>query len=229
MRAKAVLFDKDGTLFDFQRTWAPWVGVVIDQLAGGRTTLAADLAQAWGYDADKKKILPESVVISSTVAQVADAVAPLLADISDDQLLGILDAAGAQVNGAEVLPLGPFLTQLSEMGLRLGVATNDSEAAARAQLQRLGVAGQFDFIAGFDSGYGGKPDPAVCLAFCEHIGLSPEQVVMVGDSNHDLAAGRGAGMQTVAVLTGIARADELSALADIVLPDIGHLPVWLLD
>jgi len=50
---------------------------------------------------------------------------------------------------------------------------------------------------------------------------------MVGDSLHDLHAGRAAGMQCVAVLTGVAEAAELGPAADIVLPDIGHLAAWL--
>ena len=50
---------------------------------------------------------------------------------------------------------------------------------------------------------------------------------MVGDSTHDLIAGRAAGMWTVGVLTGIAATDELAPYADAVLPDIGHLPGWL--
>lgn len=50
---------------------------------------------------------------------------------------------------------------------------------------------------------------------------------MVGDSTHDLIAGRAAGMVTVAVLTGMADAATLSPHADVVLPHIGHLPEWL--
>jgi phosphoglycolate phosphatase len=50
---------------------------------------------------------------------------------------------------------------------------------------------------------------------------------MVGDSRHDLQAGRAAGMRTVAVLTGIATSPDLRDLADVILPDIGHLPGWL--
>ena len=50
---------------------------------------------------------------------------------------------------------------------------------------------------------------------------------MVGDSRHDLIAGRAAGMRTIGVLTGMARAEDLADLADVVLPDIGHIPVWL--
>jgi phosphoglycolate phosphatase len=65
------------------------------------------------------------------------------------------------------------------------------------------------------------------LAFCTKTGLNPARVVMVGDSHHDLLAGRRAGMQTLGVLTGTAGADDLAPLADAVLPDIGHIPAWL--
>ena len=47
---------------------------------------------------------------------------------------------------------------------------------------------------------------------------------MVGDSRHDLIAGRAAGMATLGVLTGVAGAEDLAPLADLVRPDIGHLP-----
>jgi phosphoglycolate phosphatase len=67
------------------------------------------------------------------------------------------------------------------------------------------------------------------LAFACALGLDPGRVVMVGDSLHDLVAGRAAGMQTVGVLTGLACRDELAPCADVVLPDIGHLTTWLGD
>ena len=52
-------------------------------------------------------------------------------------------------------------------------------------------------------------------------------VVMVGDSRHDLHAARAAGMVAVGVLTGVAGVSELSDLAEVVLPDIGHLGDWI--
>ena len=50
---------------------------------------------------------------------------------------------------------------------------------------------------------------------------------MVGDSTHDLEAGRSAGMRTIAVLTGLAEAQNLAPFADVVFPDIGHIPDWI--
>ena len=105
--------------------------------------------------------------------------------------------------------------------------TNDSESVARAHLRAAGIEGMFDFVAGADSGHGAKPSPGPLLAFATAMGHAPDRVVMVGDSLHDLAAGRAAGMWTAGVLTGMADADTLAPMADVVLPDIGHLPDWL--
>ena len=85
----------------------------------------------------------------------------------------------------------------------------------------------FDFIAGYDSGHGAKPGPGQLLAACAHLGIAPEETLMVGDSSHDLMAGRAIGAGTIGVLTGLASEEQLAPLADAVLPDIGHLPDWL--
>jgi phosphoglycolate phosphatase len=94
-------------------------------------------------------------------------------------------------------------------------------------LDGANVLESFDFIAGYDSGFGGKPAPGQLLAFCEQTGLAPSQCAMVGDSLHDLEAGRTAGMTTVGVLTGPAPRDELAPHADVVLPSIAELPLWV--
>ena len=227
MRADAILFDKDGTLFDFQATWAPWLGEVIAGLAAGDAPLAAALARVWGYDRARGDILPGSIVIAGEVGDIADAAVPLVPGHDGASLLDHLIETSAVAQAVEVLPLAGFLGALKGQGLTIGLGTNDAEAVARAQLARLGVEGLFGFIAGFDSGHGGKPAPGMCTAFVAHAGVAPERAVMVGDSAHDLVAGRAAGMQTVAVLTGVAAADELAPFADAVLADIGDLPGWL--
>ena len=65
------------------------------------------------------------------------------------------------------------------------------------------------------------------LAFAEAVGVPAGRAVMVGDSRHDMEAGRAAGMAVVAVLTGIATREELAPHADVVLPDIATLGDWI--
>lgn len=227
MRADGIIFDKDGTLFDFCATWNVWAADTITTLAAGDSALAAALAQTLHFDLDNAGFHPSSPVIAGTLAEVTALVAPLLPGQDPARLEAWLDATAQQAPLAPAVPLAPLLHTLRGQGLRLGVMTNDSEAGAHAHLGAAGVASLFDMITGFDSGWGGKPDPAPLLAFARAMALDPARVVMVGDSTHDLLAGRRAGMQTVAVLTGMATADDLSPHADTVLPDIGHLPAWL--
>ncbi|WP_299726102.1 HAD family hydrolase [uncultured Tateyamaria sp.] len=222
-----MIFDKDGTLFDFATTWEAWAAAFLLRIAGGDRGHAAVLGSAIGFDFKARRFARDSLVIAGTAGEVAAALAPHVPETSPEQLLGMLNEEAGQAPQAEAVPLVPFLAALRARGLALGVATNDAEAPARAHLEAAGVTGHFDFIAGFDSGHGGKPAPGQLLAFCAATGLSPDTVVMVGDSLHDLRAGQAAGMRCVAVLTGMADADDLSPFAQIVLPDIGHIPDWL--
>lgn len=222
----ALLFDKDGTLFDFRVSWGRWAAGFLAGLA--RDESHADrLGRAIGYDAATQSFAPDSPVIAATAADIAAALLPNLPGITLADLTDRIDDTAGSAPMSEAVPLRPLLTTLRGRGLRLGVATNDSEAPARLHLAAHGITDCFDFIAGYDSGHGAKPGPGMCLAFAAACGLDPRRVAMVGDSRHDLQAGRAAGMRTIAVLTGIAQADDLAPLADVVLPDIGALPGWL--
>ena len=51
---------------------------------------------------------------------------------------------------------------------------------------------------------------------------------MVGDSLHDMQAGKLAGMSTVGVLSGLTKRDILEPLSDVILPDISYFADWLI-
>ncbi len=221
-----VLFDKDGTLFDFSRSWGGWAARLLQDLSKD-SDHAHELGRSIGFDAASASFAPTSPVISATAEDIAIALLPLLPAWKKADLVQRINALAENAPMAEAVPLVPFLTGLRGRGLRLGVATNDTEAPARAHLAAHRITDFFDFVAGYDSGHGPKPGPGMCLAFARSQRLDPARVVMVGDSLHDLAAGRAAGMRTVAVLTGVARHADLVAHADTVLADIGALPDWL--
>ncbi|KPU84098.1 phosphatase [Marinosulfonomonas sp. PRT-SC04] len=224
---KAVLFDKDGTLFDFYATWGVWAKTLLLEESGGDAALAAQMGAAIGYDFDSGVFAKDSMVIFDTPPDIARALLPFFEGENVETLTARLNAAAAKVPQVEAVPLVPFLLGLEARGIKLGVATNDGQAPARAHLEAAGIAGMFDFIAGSDSGFGCKPASGMQEAFAAHLGLQGAEIAMVGDSVHDLVAGRAAGMVTVAVLTGVADHDELAPYADVVLPDIGHLAAWL--
>ena len=220
---KALLFDKDGTLFDFAATWEPWAEAFLLRVCEGDRGLAARVGAGIGFDLATRRFAPDSIAIAGTPQQVVDALAPHFPDRLPADLLDIINAEASAAPQREAVPLRPFLQGLRDRGLRLGVATNDAEHPARAHLLAAGVVDMFDFMAGFDSGHGGKPSPGQLHAFAAHVNLPAASVAMIGDNVHDLEAARVAGMLRVAVLTGPATAEDLAPYADLVLPDIGHL------
>ena len=228
-----ILFDKDGTLFDFQATWGRWTEATLDILASDRETWAR-MARAGGYDPEQRRFVPGSPVVAGAPSEIAriwaafrpDLGAAKVESIIDETALEVLADPNMQFPTAADLP--GLLAGLRADGYALGVATHDSEQGARVQLSGAGAEAAFDFIAGYDSGHGLKPGPGMLLAFAEAIGIEPASVVMVGDSRHDLEVARSAGAaMAIGVLTGPATREDLAPWADHILPSIEHLPALL--
>lgn len=222
----AVIFDKDGTLFDFRASWGAWTQSVLAELATDRQD-ALRLGEVLGYDADLGTFNKASPVISMTTPEIAAILHSHLSGISLEALNDRLNALAAAAPMKPAVPLREVLGGLKARGLRLGLATNDTEHPARVHLDKAGVLDLFDYVVGCDSGWGGKPAPGQLLEFLRRFGLQASKVAMVGDSRHDLDAGRAAGMYAVGVLTGIALHDDLAGHADVVLDNIGALGAWI--
>lgn len=224
---QGLLFDKDGTLFDFHGTWAAWGAGLILRLSGDDPDTARRLAADLGFDLDAIGFLPGSPLIAGTLEVLIEAVMRLLPDYDETALRRMVIDETEAIRPVEIVPLAPLLRRLTGAGLRLGVATNDAESPARAHLASAGVLADFAFVAGYDSGYGSKPGPGMLAGFCAASGLAPAACAMIGDSWHDLAAARAAGMTAVAVLSGPATRAELAPVADVILRSIADLPGWL--
>jgi len=224
---RGLLFDKDGTLFDFRATWGGWTRRLVAELAKGDTAHAADLASVLGYDLVSGDFAPDSPVIAHTTGEIRDILLPHLPAAGAAEVLGRMNQLAADNDMIEAVALGPLFGRFKAAGLKVGLATNDAEGPARIHLARAGIADHFDFVAGYDSGWGGKPETGQMAAFLRATGLGAPAVAMVGDSRHDLEAGRAAGMRAVAVLTGVAPAEALAPHADVVLDHIGQLPDWI--
>ena len=226
---RAILFDKDGTLFDFEATWRGAAETVLDALSQGDAGLRATLADAVGYDPVAGRFAPGSPLVVGATREVAEILAAHLPSLDAGALERAADAAAVAADPAPAATdLPALLGGLRARGLALGVATHDSEGAARAHLSAAGALDAFDFVAGYDSGHGLKPGPGMVLAFAEAVATPPETIAMVGDSVHDLGAARAAGAGlAVGVLTGPATRDILAPMADAVLASIMELPALL--
>jgi phosphoglycolate phosphatase len=226
---RGILFDKDGTLFDFAATWVPAYEAAAAAMARavGRPGLAPRLLAVGGYDAERRVFVPESPLACAGNDEI---IALWLAEAGVEELPGgtgfVLEilyehaARGAR----PVTDLGALFGRLCDRGLSLGVATNDATEAAQAALEGAGVATLVDFVAGYDAACGSKPSPAVVHAFCRDARLAPAEVAVVGDSAADAAMARAAGAGlAIGVLTGTTPRGMLEASADRIIDSVADL------
>jgi phosphoglycolate phosphatase len=112
------------------------------------------------------------------------------------------------------------LLSLKERGMKIGVATGrmtQGDGKWR-ELNNLNIDTLIDAVvtAGETKP---KPDPACIIKCAEKLRIPLEKCVFVGDSKADIIAGRSAGVQVIALPTGVATRDEL----------LKEMPGFLLD
>jgi len=90
--------------------------------------------------------------------------------------------------------------EMKGMGLRLAVCTNKKASHAAEIVDRL-IPDLFEIVVG-DGMYPHKPDPTGALKIAQQFGVSPSEVLFVGDSDVDMRTAKNAGMTAVGVLWG---------------------------
>lgn len=225
-RIAGILFDKDGTLLDFDASWGPVNRRVALMAADGDAALANRLLTACGMDPITGAIVPDSLFASANTVEIADGMIDAGSPFTRDALVPKIDdcfAEAAQLS-VPVTELEPLFSRLHGKGLRLGIASSDNERSIRVAAERFGILPYIDFVAGYDSGHGKKPEAGMVLGFCAATGLAPSEVAVVGDNNHDLHMGHnaGAGLK-IGVLSGTGSRETLALHSDLVLADITEL------
>ncbi|ESX10840.1 HAD family hydrolase [Mesorhizobium sp. LSJC265A00] len=228
---KGILFDKDGTLVDFNATWLGIADFMAMDAAEGDRWKADRLLSAAGFDFVAKRFKPDSIFASGTNMDVVELWFPRLSD--EDQMLAVArfnEITSVQGSSMAVALPGivAALTALHKRSYRLGVATNDSTAGAEKTMVTLGVAQLFTAAYGYDAVANPKPAPDTIVAFCDLTGLKASEIAMVGDNRHDLEMARAGGCGlAVGVLSGTGTRESLASIADVVLDSVADLPDFL--
>lgn len=169
---RAVIFDLDGTLIDS----APGLRLAAAEMMAERGLPAPDLATIISFIG---RGVPTLVARCLDWAGAdPDGQAPALS-----RFKAIYDAD--PMRGTTAYPSArETLIALHDRGLRLGLCTNKSETPARAILAALDL-GPFDTVVGGDTLAVRKPDPEPLLHAARLLGVPPDAILYVGDSETD--------------------------------------------
>ena len=237
-KLKAIIFDKDGTLFDYAQVWESVLIDSIDsafQAMGKHDRMRAKEAmlRLMGID-EAGNCLPSGLVFTHRRVQIfrrfvlycirwrVNAIKALRAyHLSLSHSESLLSAKLAAMDFSMQRHL---FSSLKEAGYRIGIITNDTDSSTALFLSLMGLEEYIDFVASRDSHYKRKPHPQAFLEFCTRFSLSTAETAMVGDTITDMLFARRAGAgYRIGVLSGSNDARRLERHSDIVYPDISTL------
>ena len=189
-----IIFDKDGVLLDLTSTWLPVATDITHHLSSltHNKVPATKFQDIIGINEDSQTIDPDGLFAAGSFLDQQQACAAYAPELGahfatpdyHEAIMQIVDRNATR----DPVPLGNItgtLQQLQQAGYKLAVLTNDSESSAKRSLEKMEITGFFEQIIGYDSGYGGKPDPAGFLAICNACGTNAEKTIMIGDTGAD--------------------------------------------
>ncbi|MGD1879997.1 MAG: phosphoglycolate phosphatase [Kiloniellaceae bacterium] len=174
---RAIVFDLDGTLVDS----VPDIHAAAAAFLIERGLQPLDLATITGFVGNGVPMLLERVLRAA--GQDADPQSVAAALPRFNAIYGAAPAALSRLYPG----VATALARLGEAGFALGICTNTPEAPARRMVKDLGIAGFFAALTGGDTLAQRKPAPAPLHHTVALLGVAPDAVVYVGDSEVDAA------------------------------------------
>lgn len=102
-----------------------------------------------------------------------------------------------------------MLACMKDAGMKLAVLSNKPDRQTVHVVEDIFEKGLFDVVHGQREGIPRKPDPASLLSMASELGADSSEILYIGDSEVDLATGRGAGVDTILVSWGFRSRQEL--------------------
>ncbi len=234
-----IIFDKDGTLIDFDAFWGlrtkKWFNLIAASHPSG-SGFRKELCDMLGYDDAENHVRFGSPLFYASMDTLYTLAAGVIAkhDLAWYQARVLAEESArstmcADPNPDEIIPRGNLLKvigALKEANVEIAVATNDDREMTANTLSQLGVGHLVSMLICGDDPVPDKPNPDAAWEIGTQLGIKPERMMMVGDSISDMqfAANAGIGFR-VGVASDAETAAALAPHADAVVSSIDEFSV----
>ena len=212
IKIKAVVIDLDGTLLDTAPDLAHAAELMMAELGLPAVPLATIKTYIGnGVSRLAKRVLSGSMDAEPDAALFARAYPIYLKHYGAHVSLHSRPFAGV-VEGLEAF---------KAMGVHVACITNKAEVFTVPLLRDTGLLDYFELVLSGDTLPKRKPDPLPLLHACQHFGIAPHELLLIGDSLNDTQAARAAGSPVFCVPYGYNRGRPVAELdLDAVVPSL---------
>ena len=230
---EAVIFDKDGTLLDFDSFWVTVSQKAIEEVIssfGAEKDLAFRVLETLGVHNGITDI--NGVLCKGTYEQIGEIVYSALIEndyevCRDTVVEAVVHSYNQNMSVGQIKPtcidLIDVLEKLKRQNKKLVVVTTDNEQITHKCLQKLGIDHLFEKIYTDDGTVPPKPNPYAALDFCKNYNIEKEHIVMVGDTLTDIMFAKNAGIVAIGFAKGEKNSAILKEHTDIVISEMSQL------
>lgn len=219
-----IMLDLDGTLVDS----VPDLAIAVDQMLTELDRPKAGEVKVRDWVGNGASMLVARALSDSLEPQVCH----LEGELYEAAYLAFLKAY-AESNGryAQIYPgVEAALEKWTQQKIPLAVVTNKPMLFTKALLKSLRLSRYFHFVVGGDSLPQKKPDPAPLQHIMNQLEAAPEACWIIGDSKHDVQAGRAAGCKVAAVTYGYNHGENIAdSEPDLLVDRIDQLDLTLVQ
>lgn len=233
MNKEIIIFDKDGTLMDFDAFWVSVSASAVKEVlsfVGKEEINIEEILNAFGVENGVTDI--DGILCKGTYEDLGIALYEILkkhkCGKTTEEIIDMLTIAYKNNSGSGVVKpicknIKDILRKLKNEGRKLVVVTTDNYEITYKCLEELGIKELFDVVFADDGIMPTKPDPSCILQYFKNNGISADRAIMVGDTITDVRFARNVGMNVIGVGATEKNRKRLMSYADYVINDISYI------
>ncbi|MFX0022409.1 MAG: HAD family hydrolase [Candidatus Hermodarchaeota archaeon] len=201
MPLKAIVWDLDGTLIHFK----------IDYLRARRISIK--ILKSYSVP---KRLLTVKVSIIENLKLAREYF--VKTGFSQEKIDDIIEEVDTEIRKIEyeaaikatmINGIDQVLEYARTKNLKQAIFTFNTKRNAEISLKTVNIKHYFNVILGRDNVANPKPHPDHLTQICEHLNVSPNEILVIGDNIRDIEAAINVGAYSIAVLTNLAYAEIL--------------------